>query len=126
MNCNTYNNDFFLVNSVSIVNNQLVLTFSREPTLVDKAKVCFKIINNLTIPSGASNLPVVATIGGANIPLWNKYGNIMVGSDLIANCSGLNYCNRFIYKSYIGLNAGAYHLIVHNIPREAMVIYYAY
>lgn len=123
MNCNTCCENFFFVNSVEIVDGQLVLTFNREPTITDKARVCFRIRNCIKVPSGAETLPVVISVGGTNYTIYDKYGNILLGSELIKTSNNMIYCQRFVYKTFIGLVNGTYHFIIHNVPRNSSVIY---
>lgn len=122
-NCNNLMSNFYFVNTAIVSGGNLVLTLNTNPSLVDKSKVCFRFKNGTAIPTGASTLPVVIDINGTNYPVYNKYGNIMLGSDLITTNNGAFYCPRFVYKSFIGLVGTDYHFIVHNIPRSSIVIY---
>ena len=124
MVCNCSCNNFYFVTSATITGGQLVLTFNRLPTAIDESKLCFRFSQGFVLPAGAATLPVVANISvngtTTAVPLWNKFGNVMLGQDLVLNSNRTPHC-RYVYKSYIGSQTdGAtttYHLLVTNIPK---------
>ena len=124
MACNCSCNNFYFVTSATIVGGQLVLTFNRLPTAIDESKLCFRFSQGITLPSGYATLPVVAnvSVNGVTtaIPLWNKFGNVMLGQELVLNNNRAPHC-RYVYKNYIGRQASGatttYHLLVTNIPK---------
>jgi hypothetical protein len=121
MNCNCINNQIFAT-GLSIVNNQLVLSFNRVPAIADKGFFCFRFSENLTLPANYATLPLYAnvTVNGTatTIPLYDKYGDIAVGSEIILNRAG-GICTRYTYGMYTGVDSGTtgYHGLLRNIPK---------
>lgn len=98
-----------VVNNV-IVNtgsSTVVLNFTVPATAENKDTFCFKIPCQYAIPSSAAAYTVYATINGATVPVWDKYGNPATGN-LFRTCKG--------YKGYFGGTTAAPHLIVPGIP----------
>ena len=123
MNCNCNCRHFFYVNEAQLSGNNIVLTLSKQPTLRDGNRLCFRFGKGVSIPANSSTYPVYIQINGSNYPIWNKYGDILTGAGLIeSNISGI-YCSKFTYHGFIGQQTTDetinYHLILHNIPREA-------
>lgn len=112
MSCN--NCQYFHKSStVAIVGGNLVITFADAPTgIVDTTKFCFVICQS--IPTGVTGLPVQLVINGVNTPMWNKYGDIVTGEDLVTRCA---------YKGYYGTQTVATvttnHVIAVNTPKPA-------
>lgn len=121
MMCQCCNPNFHFVSGATITNDTLVLSFNDSPTgLTDTSKFCFRFSNGLTLPSGYATLPVVASVNGTTIPVWNKYGDVMLGSQIKLNTCG-GACSRYVYKGYIGSQTvdttTTLHLLVSNIPQ---------
>lgn len=122
MNCNCNNQTF--VTGLAIVNNQLTLSFNNVPAITDKGFLCFRFSQNLSLPSGYADLPVYAnvTINGVDtlVPVLDKYGDVMLGNEIILNRCG-NVCCRYVYRTYTGVTTTEtttqYHLLVSNIPK---------
>lgn len=76
MNCDY----FHCATGVTVGADAVVLTFSSPVSVTDKDRFCFKLCQ--AIPEAGSNLPVQVTVNGAPVPLWNKYGNPILGSQL--------------------------------------------
>ena len=128
-NCNTSCPYFHYVSIAVVSSGELVLTFSDSPTgLVDKSRFCFRFSQNISLPSGYASLPVYATVNGTTVPLWNKYGDILTGADLVTTSSALYFCPRYTYHGYFGSQTSAsvgdapgattYHISVNNSPRN--------
>lgn len=102
-NCCQY---FHKSSTVAIVGSNLVISFADAPTgIVDTTKFCFAILQS--IPTGSATLPVVLVINGVNVPMWDKYGDIVLGGTLTT---------RKCYKGYYGVVASAPHVITVNTP----------
>jgi hypothetical protein len=99
MNCN----EIICANSVTVNATNVVIDFSETVTLNDRERFNFRLCQS--IPTAGASLPVVVTVNGETIPLWNKYGNPILSSEL--------RCKR-IYRSYYG--ATTPHVIVYNTP----------
>ena len=96
-------NYFHCANSVTVGADAVVLAFSTTVSATDKDRFCFRLCD--TIPAAGANLPVQVTVNGATIPLWNKYGNPILGSQLQRG------------KKYVGYyGATTPHVIVSNTP----------
>lgn len=81
----------------------VTLGFDTLVTVVNTERVCIKICK--AVPESGYNLPVLATVNGATVPVWNKYGNPMTGDEL-SKCK--------LYKGYYGANTP--HIILTNEP----------
>lgn len=102
-NCCQY---FHKSSTVAISGGNVVITLADAPTgIVDTTKFCFVICQS--IPTGSSGLPVVLVINGVNVPLWNKYGDIVTGDELKTRCT---------YKGYYGVQGTSPHIIAINTP----------
>lgn len=77
MNCRY----FHCANSVTVGTDVITLNFENGATASDQTRFCFKLCQ--TIPDTAMTFPVQLTVNGTAIPLWNKYGNPVVASDLV-------------------------------------------
>lgn len=94
---------FHCANSITVTETAVVLDFNSVATTVDKDRFCFKLADK--IPAEGANLPVQVTVNGSTIPLWNKYGNPILGSQLTTGRK---------YNGYYG--ATTPHIIVYNTP----------
>lgn len=76
------NCDFFhCATGVTVGTDAVVLTFSSPAIVADKDRFCFKLCQS--IPETGANLPVQITVNGTTlVPLWNKYGNPILGGQL--------------------------------------------
>lgn len=118
--CNNCCDNLHVVNSATITGGNLVLTFADAPTgIVDQQRFCFRF--GVDIPAGASALPVQVTVNGVAVPLWDKFGDLATGSDLVYCVNG-RVSKRFIYKGYYG-TATANHVIVNAIPLKSVTYY---
>ena len=63
-----------------------------------------------TAPSGASNVPAAVTLNAVNVPIYDKYGNIVYGNQLEEG---------MLLKGYFGSNGAGNtaHFIVHCVSR---------
>lgn len=96
---------FHPVNTITVATN-LELSFTTSPTVRNETRFCFKIFDD--VPATGSALPVTISVNGVQVPVWNKYGNPMLGADL-------NKCK--VYKGWYTSTAPA-HVIVSNEPME--------
>lgn len=127
MNCNCTCNNFYYVTGATITSGQLVLTFNKTPSIDSTDRICFRLSQGVTFPSGYESLPVAANIviDGLVEPvvLWNKYGNEMIGSELAVNSTN-GACCRATYKGFVGSQTTdtttTYHILVTNIPKPTM------
>lgn len=82
-----------LSSTVTVSNGKVVISLQGNPTgITDTMRFCFRICQS--IPDGATGLPVVLVVNGANVPLWNKFGDIVTGNVLKT---------RYTYKGYYGI-----------------------
>lgn len=97
-----------VVNSVDTTTaaNTVILGFSAPATATDKDKFCIKIPCGIDIPASANAYVVRVSVNGGTEPVWNKYGNPLVASDLKKNC---------VLKGYFG--ATSPHVILKELPR---------
>lgn len=117
MNCNNTCKYFSYVNNSALSGTNIVLSLSNTPTIVDGNKFCFRFRCGVAIPTGSAEYPVYISINGSNYPLWDKYGNILLGKELVeSNRNGI-YCPRLTYHGYFGLVDTDYHIIIHNLPK---------
>lgn len=79
MSCKYYH----LVSSITVNESFVILNFNNAVTLSDENRICFKFTEN--IPATGDNLPVYVVANASNVPLLNKYGNPVIGSDLKKN-----------------------------------------
>lgn len=127
MNCNCTCNNFYYVTGATITSGQLVLTFNKTPSIDSTDRICFRLSQGVTFPSGYESLPVAANIviDGLVEPvvLWNKYGNEMIGSELAVNSTN-GACCRATYKGFVGSQTTdtttTYHILVTNVPKPTM------
>jgi hypothetical protein len=94
---------FHCANTVTVGTDAVVIDFLSPVTAVDKDRFCFKLSE--TIPLAGATLPVQVTVNGGSIPLWNKYGNPIIGSQLTKGRK---------YTGYYG--ATTPHVILQNTP----------
>lgn len=118
MNCNKCCKYFSFVNSATLSGTNIVLILDNTPVIANGRRMCFRFRNCVSIPAGSATYPVFISIGGANYPVWNKYGNVMTGAELVESSTNGIYCPRKTYHAYFGLVDTAYHIIVHNLPVE--------
>lgn len=86
----------------------LLLTFTDSATAADRDHFCFIVCQNL--PAGASTLPVYAVVNGANVPVWNKFGDPAKGSELLT---------RTRYTGFYGATTST-HVIATNLPKSVV------
>lgn len=98
--------NFHRTSSVAVSDENLLLTFSDNPTgVASLTPICFVICQN--IPSAGLILPLKATINGATVPIYNKYSIVATGSD---------FRTRRRYRGYYVENNGNSYIIVDNAP----------
>ena len=116
MNCQCNDPNFHFVSNASISGSQLIISFSDSPiNIEDTNKFLFRFSTGVDLPTGYGDLPVYAVVNGSNIPVWNKYGDVMYGREFKLNMTG-KACSRYTYKGYIGSQDGDLHLILINLP----------
>lgn len=76
MSCKYYHN----ATSATAGTNVVTLDFAEPATVTDKQRFCFRLLT--AIPTAALTYPVQLTVNGTTVPLWNKYGNPVIGGDL--------------------------------------------
>lgn len=77
-----------IANSVTVSDTAVVLDFASGNTgIADTQPFNFRLCQS--IPSTGDELPVQVTVNGTAVPLWNKYGNPVLGADLKTR---VNYC----------------------------------
>lgn len=81
----------------------LVMTFSDAPTVANRDKFCFRILQS--IPTAGAALPVQVTVNGAAVPLLDRYGNTVLGAQL-TKCK--------LYKGHYGSSSG--HVLTTSLP----------
>ena len=106
---------FYYITGATVSSGSLILTLNGTPSLVDKSQVVLRFARNVSIPSGATNLPVYIDVGGSNYVLLNRFANSIIGGDLIVANDNTHYCPMFKYLTYVG-TSGSVHFITHNFP----------
>jgi hypothetical protein len=106
-NCNCNNNDSYSTANVAVVETSLLITPVNDLSPLNEGRVAIKIINS--VPANGMILPVTITLNGENVPVYDKYGNIMYGYGIRPYA---------VLKGYYGNNgAGATaHLQLINYP----------
>lgn len=96
-----------LSETITVADNKVVVTFQDDPTdILDTEHFCFRLCQ--TLPTGASSLQVFLVVNGSNVPLWNRYGDIVTLGTLKTRCT---------YKGYYGTQQTK-HVIAINTPAE--------
>jgi len=95
---------FHPVNTITVDTN-VELGFNTSPTVKDETRFCFRIFDS--VPTTGDALAVVISVNGSNVPVWNKYGNPMLGADL-RKCK--------VYKGWY-TSQGTAHVIIENEPQ---------
>lgn len=105
MNCNRCANLVGVAASVSGTN--LLLTPGSALSVENEGRVCFVLTGS--VPSAGATLPVVMLVNGVQVPVYDKYGNILYGANLRS---------RAVIKAYYGTNGsgGTAHLQLVNFP----------
>lgn len=116
MTCNETCPSFRYITSATILSGKLVLGVNNPITgQVDTNKLCLRFSTGVTLPTGYTTLPVYITVNGTDVPVLNRYGDTMLGSQIVLNTCG-GACTRYVYKGYYGTTASA-HVIFINAPR---------
>jgi hypothetical protein len=108
MRCCCKNTCNIITGTVAVDGANLVITpVATQITPENEDRVCLVVTNR--VPAAGMTLPVVITIGGANIPVYDKFGNIVYGASLRTNT---------LIKGYYGVNGsgGTAHIQVVNQP----------
>lgn len=102
---NTFDN-YSTVSTMATSATAVLLTPDTPLTPTNNERVVLRLE---TSPTGATNVPVQVVINGANVPVYNKAGNILYGNELY---------NGEVIKAYYGTNGegGTAHLIAVNVP----------
>ena len=69
------------VSTINVTATAVTLVPDVAMTLVDKERFGLRLT---TAPTGGATLPVSATINGADVPVLDRYGNIVYGNQLKA------------------------------------------
>lgn len=93
---------FHCVTTVTVATN-LELSFTNSPVVTDRERFCFRLRDDIPVTGNA--LPVTISVNGVQVPVWNKYGNPMLGAEL-KRCK--------VFKGWYG--ATVPHVIVENDP----------
>lgn len=95
------------VGTVAVSGTNLLLTPDSALSPSNEGRVCFVVTGS--VPSAGAALPVVILLGGVQVPVYDKYGNILYGSALR---------RRVVIKGYFGNNGsgGTAHLQLVNYP----------
>lgn len=79
------------VNGVTVTDTNVVLTFEAEATgIADTQPLNFRLCQS--VPADGAELPVQVTVNGTAVPLWNRYGNPVLGKELAAR---VNYLGAY-------------------------------
>lgn len=58
-------------------NNVLIVTPTETLSPINEERVAVRVTNS--VPSSGANLPVYITLNGSNIPVYDKFGNVLYG-----------------------------------------------
>lgn len=107
MACNCNNDISRSTATVAVSSTNLLITPTNELTPLNEGRVALMITNS--VPADGMSLPVTVTINGSNIPVYDKYGNIIYGYGLKTNV---------VLKGYFGNNGAeaTAHLQLINFP----------
>lgn len=95
------------VGNVSVTDTNVVLTFEADATgIADTQALNFRLCQG--IPSAGAELPVQVTVNGAAVPLWDRFGNPVLGKGLVAR---VNYMAAY--------GATSPHVITWTVPLPA-------
>lgn len=112
MNCNCQK--IYKSNTVTIDTTNLVVTFNTNPVNITD-KNSFNFIICQSIPDNAGTDPVLLTINGVQVPLWDRFGDIITADKLKVG---------YIYKGYYGVQNTSPHVIAINTPQCVVNYYY--
>lgn len=106
-NCNCKNTCNIITGTAAVVETNLVITPSTAVTPDNEDRLCIVVTNSVT--AAGMTLPVLITLGGAQVPVYDKFGNIVYGASLRSNT---------VIKAYYGVNGsgGTAHVQVVNQP----------
>lgn len=104
MNCN---NISISNATVAVDSTNLLITPNADLTPLNEGRVAIRIVNS--VPAAGMSLPVTITINGADVSVYDKYGNILYGYGLRPYA---------ILKGYYGNNGtgATAHLQLVNFP----------
>lgn len=109
MACNCNNVQRSLIRSIAVnsASTAVILTPDDSVTLENEGKFSFVVA--ASVPVAGMSLPAYMVVGGANVPIYDRFGNIIYGANLRT---------RFEYKTYYGTNGagGTAHIQVVNYP----------
>jgi hypothetical protein len=78
-------------NTVTVTDTAVEISFADGATgVADTQPFNFRLCQS--IPADGAALPVTLNVNGASVPLWNRYGNPVIGSQLK---SRVNYCGFY-------------------------------
>jgi hypothetical protein len=96
-----FNPTFFIVGA-TVSSGKLILTVNGNPAMTSLNTFNIRFAQNVAVPTGYATLPVYIAVGGVNYPVWDKFGNIMLGSELALMTSGTYFCPRRVYVGGVG------------------------
>ena len=107
MACNCVQRSIIRDIAVNTAGTAVILTPENGVNLENEER--FSFIVAASVPVAGMSLPAYLVIGGANVPVYDRYGNIIYGA---------NIRTRFGYKTYFGTNGtgGTSHIQVVNYP----------
>lgn len=96
-----------ITGTAAVSGTNLLITPSSAVTITDESRV--SIVVTGSVPTAGKVLPVTITVGGADIPVYDKYGNILYGTSIKPGCA---------IRGYYGVNGsgGTAHIIAINLP----------
>lgn len=96
-----------ITGTAAVSGTDLVITPTTAISPDNEDKLSIVVTNSIT--AAGMTLPVLITLGGAQVPVYDKYGNIVYGASLRTNT---------IIKGYYGVNGsgGTAHVQVVNQP----------
>lgn len=111
MCCCEYMNNHSTVGTITVAATALLVP-DQALTPTNTERVYLRLT---TTPSGAVNVPVTVTLNGADVPVYDKAGNIVYGNQLQFG---------MLLAGYYGTNGagGTAHLQLVNFPRTPMTV----
>lgn len=110
MCCCAYMNNYASVGTITVSATSALLVPDQALSPTNTERVYLRLT---TTPSGTVNVPVTVTLNGADVPVYDKAGNIVYGNQLQYG---------MLLAGYYGTNGagGTAHLQLVNFPRNTM------
>lgn len=111
MSCNCCNSNtlhgLITAAAVNTGGTAVVLTPQNALSPVNQQRLSLSV--TVTIPTAGMSLPVNVVMDGANVPVYDKYGNVVYGSDILTGA---------VMNGYYGTNGsgGTAHVQLVNFP----------